>query len=98
MTMCKFNNAYRKPTFSKICKHFDSFLPSTYNFVGTFSTPAFRCSQICSSWTKSQTQLVCLKQIFLENGYPEYFMFQRFMDNIHVVKETTLTVEKRLLS
>ena len=41
--------------------------------------------------------LVCLKQIFLANGYPEYFInkcFKKFICNIHVVKETTLTLEK----
>ena len=38
--------------------------------------------------------------MFLKNGYPEDFInkcFKKFMDNIHVVKETTLTVEKKPL-
>ena len=33
----------------------------------------------------------------MKNGYPEYFVnkwFEKFMDNINVVKESTLTVEK----
>ena len=33
----------------------------------------------------------------MKNGYPEHFInkyFKRFIDNIHVVKESTLTVEK----
>ena len=37
--------------------------------------------------------------MFLKNGCPEDFInkcFKKFMDNIHVVKETTLTVKKKL--
>ena len=37
---------------------------------------------------------------FLTNGYPDNFVnkyFKRFMDNIHVVKKTTLTFEKNPL-
>ena len=92
-------SVYRKPTFSGVYTHFDSFLPSTYKF-GTVYTLAYRCFRICSSWTKLHNELVCLKENFLKNGYPEGFIskcFKKFMDNIHVVKETTLTVEKKPL-
>ena len=92
-------SVYRKPTFSGVYKHFDSFLPSTYKF-GTVYTSAYRCLRICSSWTKLHNELVCLKAIFLKNGYPEDFInkcFKKFMDNMHVVKQTTLTVEKKPL-
>ena len=44
------------------------------------------------------TEIVCLKEIFLKNGYPEDFInkcFKKIMDNIDVVKETTLTVENK---
>ena len=37
---------------------------------------------------------------FLKNGYRKNFInksFKRFMDNIHIVKETTLTVTKKPL-
>ena len=89
----------RKPTFSGVYAHFDSFWPSTYKF-GTVYTLAYRCFRICSSWTKLHNELVCLKETFLKNGYPEDFInkcFKKFMDNVHVVKETTLTVEKNPL-
>ena len=92
-------SVYRKPTFSGVYTHFDSFLPSTYKF-GNAYTLAYRCFQICSSWTKLHNELVCLKETFLKNGYPEDFInkcFKKFMDNIHVAKETTLTVEKKPL-
>ena len=48
-------SVYRKPTFSGIYTHFDSFLPSTYKF-GTIYTLAYRCFRICSSWTKLHTE------------------------------------------
>ena len=48
-------SVYRKPTFSGIYTHFDSFLPSTYKF-GTIYTLAYRCFRICSNWTKLHTE------------------------------------------
>ena len=92
-------SAYRKPTFSGVYTHFDSFLPSTYKF-GTVYTLAYRCFRIFSGRTKLHNELVGLKDTFLKNGFPEDFInkcFKKFMDNIHVVKETTLTVEKKPL-
>ena len=74
------------------------FLPSTYKF-GTVYTLAYTCLRICSSWTKLHNELVCLKKTFLIKWLPcrFYKCFKRFMDNIHVVKETTLTVGKKPL-
>ena len=92
-------SVYRKPTFSGVYTHFGSLLPSTYKF-GTIYTLAYRWLRICSSWTKLLNELVCLKEIFLKDGYPEDFIhkcFRKFADNIHVGKETTLTVEKKPL-
>ena len=85
---------YHKPTFSEVYTYFDR-----YKFSAVYKL-VFRCLQIRSSWTKLHNELVCLKEIFLKNGYPEDFInkcFKKFMDNIHVVKETTLTVEKKPL-
>ena len=41
----------RKPTFSGVYSHFDSFLPSTYK-IGMIYTLVFRCFRICSDWNK----------------------------------------------
>ena len=92
-------SVYRKPTISGVYTHFDSFLPSTCKF-GTVYTLDYRFFRIFSSWTKLHNELVCLKETFLKNGYPEDFInkcFKKFLDNIHIVKETTLTVEKKSL-
>ena len=92
-------SVYRKPTFSGVYTHFESFLPTTYRF-GTVFTLAYGYFRICSTWTKLPTELLSLKLIFLENGHTEIVenrCFKRFMDSIHVLKETTLTVEKKPL-
>ena len=92
-------SVYCKPTFIGVYTHFDSFLWSSYKF-STVYTLAYRCFQIFSGRTKLETELFCLKEFFLKNGYPENFInkcFKTFMDNIHVVKETTLTVGKKPL-
>ena len=68
--------------------------PSTYR-VGTVSTLVSGCFRICSSWAILHTELFFLKQTFLKNGFPENSIdtcFQRFMNNIYVVKETTLAI------
>ena len=44
-------NVYRKPTFSGVYTHFESFLQTTYKFSMVY-TLAYRCFQICSDWTK----------------------------------------------
>ena len=74
-------------------------MQSTDNF-GMVNTLAHRCLWLCSSCIKLNTELLLVKQFFLKNGYPENFInecFKNFMDNIHLVKETTLTVEKKSL-
>ena len=61
-------SAYRKPTFSGICTHFDSFLPSNYD-IGVIHTLLCRCFQICSDWTTFHLELVKLTDVFNSNGY-----------------------------
>ena len=57
---------YRKPTFSGVYTHIDSFLPTTYKF-GMIHTLVFRCFSICSDWTNFHNKLAFLKDIFLKN-------------------------------
>ena len=90
---------YRKPTFSGVYTHFDSFLPSTYKF-GMIYTLAYRCFCICSDWTKFHSELTKLKDIFRKNGLPVSFIdkcFKKFLDNVHIIKEKVPTVEKKSL-
>ena len=76
-------SVYRKPTFSRIYTHFDSFLPSG-NKIGLLHTLLYRCFQICSDWTKFHLELVNLIDVFKNNDYPENFIhncYKEFMDN-----------------
>ena len=59
----------RKPTFSGVHTHFESFLPTIYKF-GLVYTIAYRCFKICSDWTKFHEELSFLKQVFLKNECP----------------------------
>ena len=68
---------YRKPTFSGVYTHFDSFLPSTYKF-GMIYTLVFRCFRICSDWNKFHNEIILLKDIFLKNGYTVSFIDKCF--------------------
>ena len=54
---------YRKPTFSGVYTHFESFLPTIYKF-GMVYTLAYRCFKISSDWTKFHEELSFLKQVF----------------------------------
>ena len=79
--------------------HSESFLTSTYMF-GTVCALACKCFQTCLGWINLHTELLFLKQIFLENGFPENHMnkcFKRFMDKTHNITKATLTVEKKYL-
>ena len=76
-------SVYRKPTFSGIYTHFDSFLPSS-NKIGLLHTLSCRCFRTCSEWTKFHLELVELIDVFKNNGCPENFInncFKVFRDN-----------------
>ena len=51
----------RKPTFSGVYMHFDSFSSSTYKF-DTVYTLVYGSLRICSNWTKIHNKLACLKR------------------------------------
>ena len=79
-------SVYRKPTFSGIYNHFDSFLP--YSF------------RISSDWTKFYLELVNLIHVFKNNGYPEDFInncFKVFLGNKYRIQEKVITVPKKTL-
>ena len=92
-------SVYRKPTFSKIYTHFDSFLPSS-NKIGLLHTLLYRCFRICSDWTKFHLELAKLTDVFKNNGYPENFInncFKVFLDNKYRIQEKVITVPKKTL-
>ena len=90
---------YGKPTFSGVHSNFENFLFSVYKF-GMVYTLVYRCFRISSDRKKFHVELTFLKKIFRKNGYPENFInkcFKKFLDNLHLVKENTPTVERKRL-
>ena len=89
----------RKPTFSGVYTHFESFLPTIYKFCMIY-TLIYRCFKICSDWTKFHEELNFLKQIFLKNGYPQSFIdncFKTFLDKLFIKSPEISMVEKKTL-
>ena len=88
-------SVYRKPTFSGIYTHFDSFLLSS-NKIGLL----YRCFWICSDCTKFHLELVKLIDVFKSNGDPESFInnfLKVFLDNKNRIQEKVITVPKKTL-
>ena len=53
---------YRKPTFSGLYTHFESFLSTVYKFGMVYSL-VYCCFRICSDWTKLYKELSFLKEV-----------------------------------
>ena len=60
---------YRKPTFSSVYTHFESFMPRVYKF-GMVYTLAYCCFKICSDSTNFYEELSFLKEVFLKKRVP----------------------------
>ena len=92
-------NVYRKPTFSGVYTHFDSFVPLSFKF-GMISTIIFRCFNLCSSFSLFHQELNKVKDIFRKNGYPISFIdncIRTFLNKLHNPKKVVTTVEKKSL-
>ena len=92
-------SVYRKPTFSGVYTHFDSFVPMPYKF-GMIYTIVYRCFTLCSSFQRFHKELQVVKEIFRKNGYPISFIdrcIKKVLDKIHTPKITVTTVEKQKL-
>ena len=90
---------YRKPTFSVVYTHFDSFLPTDYK-VGMIYTLAYRCFKICSNWTRFHEELKFSKHILLKNEYPLSFIdkcFKMVINKLVIKRPQVTTVEKKTL-
>ena len=92
-------SVYRKPTFSGVYTHFDSFVPLPFKFSMIF-TIIHRCFQLCSNYNKFHLELGKVKNIFKKNGYPISFIdrcIKTFLDKLHTRKIVVTTVEKKNL-
>ena len=90
---------YRKPTFSGVYTHFDSFLPLVYK-AGTIYTLPYWCLKICSNWKKFCEELNFLRHVFLKNRYPLSFIdkcFEMVMNKLVIKRPQVTTVERKTL-
>ena len=90
-------SVYRKPTFTGVYTHFESFLPSVYKF-GLLSTLLYRYFSICSSYALFHLEVLQFKKIFLMNGYPSSFIdscIRKFLDKIFIKKDIKSNVPKK---
>ena len=97
-TFC--TSLYRKPTFSGLYSHYGSYMPDSYK-KGLVYTLLHRAFILCSSWDKFHEEVVFLKEIFLKNSYPSYFVdkcIKIFLDKIFIAKAVYFTVPRKELS
>ena len=88
---------YRKPTFSGVYTHFESFLPTIYKF-GMIYTLVYRCFKICSDWIKFHEELNILKEIFFKNVFHQSFInncFKTFLDKLFLKAPEISMAEKK---
>ena len=64
---------YRKPTFSAIYTHFDSYSPLAYK-KGLISSLMFRIFHLCSNWSIIHDEIKNLRIFLLNNHYPQNFI------------------------
>ena len=64
---------YRKPTFSGIYSHYDSFLPLVYK-RGLISSLMFRIFHLSSNWSIIHAEIQNLKAFLIKNKYPQKFV------------------------
>ena len=91
---------YRKPTFSGLYSHYGSYMPDSYK-KGLVYTLLHRAFVLCSSWDQFHEEVVYLKDIFLKNCFPSYFVdkcIKIFLDKIFVAKTAYFTVPQKELS
>ena len=84
-------SVYRKPTFSGVYTHYDSFLPSIYK-SGLVSTLLFRAYTICSNWNQIHAEIMKLKSFMGKNGYPDSFVdriISAFLSKLYTKKHCT---------
>ena len=68
-TMGKFvTSVYRKPTFSGVYTHYDSYIPLQYK-SGLVYTLLHRSFTICTNWGQFHQEIEKIKSIMLKNGY-----------------------------
>ena len=88
---------YRKPTFSGVFTHYESYLDQTYK-KSLMDTLLFCCFSTCSDYTSFHLEVENLREIFKKNSYPSRIIEQsiRYLWNkLYVPKKVIPTVSKK---
>ena len=92
-------SVYRKPTFTGLFTNFDSFIPLSFK-RGLIYSLLNRYFRICSSYHIFHSEVLKLKEFFVNNGYP-VALFDRclsiFLDKIFSPPINNITVPKRVV-
>ena len=92
-------SVYRKPTFSGVFTHYESYVDQTYK-KSLIDTLLFRCFSICSDYTSFHLEVENLREILKKNRYPSRIIEQSirsFLNKLHVPKKVIPTVPKKEL-
>lgn len=90
-------SVFRKPTFSGVYTHYDSFIPEVYKH-NLLSTLLFRSHTICSDWKAIHGEISFLKVTLEKNAYPGHIverMVRKFLNKVCTSSPPTKTVTDR---
>ena len=92
-------SVYRKPTFSGVFTHYESYLDNSYK-KSLIYTLLSRCFSICSDYTLFHLEVEKLREILKKNSYPVGVIEQSiktFLNKLYVPKKVYLTAPKKEL-
>jgi len=93
---CQFvTSVYRKPTFSGVYTHYDSYIPQQYK-SGLVYTLLHRSFNICTNWEQIHREIKTIKSIMLKNGYPAILIEKTvnyFLNKLFIKREVQSTTQ-----
>jgi hypothetical protein len=87
------SSVYRKPTFSGVYTHYDSYIPMNYK-SSLVSTLLHRAFAICSDWKHIHAEFNCTRSIMLKNGYPAQLLDRVIAIFLNRIHEPACTTQK----
>ena len=90
-------SVYRKPTFSGVYTHFDSYMLVNYKF-SLISATIFCSFTICSDMPKLHQEICKIKDTFIKNGCSEQFIdkfVKTLLNKLVIPRRITQTAEKK---
>ena len=102
-TTCQNNqlktSVYRKPTFSGVFTHYESYIDQSYkkSLIFTF---LFCCYSLCSDYTLFHLEVEKLREILRKNNYPSSIIelsIRIFLNRLYVPKQVYSTAPKKEL-